>query len=283
MIGIVVVALVLWFFGYCASCYSGPIASTIEVFMKGASIIAMVCFAISSLLGFIKNRRESKEWKANNPTRLPYGSYSDDGPRNILKDTPENRKKLMAWNEKNFRRNPQFIYPGPKGENWQTQQLRHSLFTPEQMTAVPLKIRVNMRSKRPHSSEEYPCRVCSRGRSVKSFNYNMYWQGVSLCQDCYTRYQKDKANGWSAPKDFSEAAEAMLWMIQQKIAMNLLDKVITEATAKAEMQEAIKVVREEMTEVNTQERNRRVRQEQEKAKSKTEQEELSRIVRDFRK
>ncbi len=183
-------------------------------------------------------------------------------------DTPQRRKELMKWNEKHS----DYLYEGPANETPALRSLRLSLLTPEQLAKIPFKKRIALRNIKRHAffvstASSDSCHICGKSSCHV------------LCDECAQRYKADLANGWekTIPSVFrtSPDGKRQLWILQQCIAIDLSDEVITETIAKAEMREVVEIVHREIAEMERQDLERRA----DIQKRKNQQSELSDIVK----
>lgn len=228
------------------------------------SLIGLVASIIVAVRNLIKSNMEFRE-KHKAPEgreRISHYYYGQEI------DTPQRRKELMKWNERHL----DSLYEGPINETPALRSLRLSLLTTEQLSRVPFEKRIAIRNMKRHaffvsSSARNDCHVCGKTDSHV------------LCDECAQRYKTDLANGWeeTIPPVFrtNPSARRQLWILQQCVAIDLMDGVISEATAKAEMQEVVEVARQEIAEIERQELERKV----DIQHRKNQQSELSDIVK----
>lgn len=228
------------------------------------SAVGLILSIVVAIRNYIKSGKKYRE-KRKPPEGRDYITTPSYGQE---LDTPQRRKELIKWNEKH----PDHLYEGPINETPALRSLRLRLLTPEQLAKIPFKKRVALRNMKRHAffvstASSDSCHICGKSSCHV------------LCDECAQRYKTDISNGWeeTIPSVFrtNPDGKRQLWILQQCVAIDLSDGIITETIAKAEMQEVVEVVRQEIAERVRQERRLKVDIQQ----RKNQQPELSDIVK----
>lgn len=238
------------FFVVCLIATYGGMPASWAVWVRPVSIIGII---VTVVICYINSQKEYKKKHATEVQRRKERPPVTEIRHHEDINSPQRRKELIKWN----REHPDHLVDGPCNENPALRSLRLSLLTPEQLATIPFRQRICIRNKPRHGSPSTPdiggsCPICGGSMSHRD----------SCCSKCTERYKVDLANGWeeTIPRDIRDAKSvdrSRLWILQQCVAIDLLDGVITEMTAKAEMKEVVEVARQEIAEMERRETARK--------------------------
>lgn len=206
------------------------------IWIRSISVLGLIVVVVARIGSYIKSETEYKK-KHRHPegrppiTPLRYGEKTD---------SPWRKKELMKWN----RQNPGYLYEGPCNESPSDRAERFRLLTPEQMATISFRKRILIRNEHRHRSrfcDSHQCTICG----------NDCYRDQAWCSTCNERYKKALSNGWgeSLPPGIDDAYKWVLWRLQQIVAQDMQDGVISETVAKAEMKEVVKVAKQEIADI----------------------------------
>lgn len=259
------------FFVVCLIATFGGMPAALVAWVRPISIIGIVVVVIVECVNYNRSQKEYEEKYAPEIQRRKERPPVSELRYHENINSPQRRDELIKWN----REHPDRLLDGPYDEAPVLRSLRLSLLTPEQLATIPFRQRICIRNKSRHGGPSTPdiggsCPICGGSMSHRD----------PCCSECTERYRTDLANGWekTIPSDIRGAKPAdrsRLWILQQCVAIDLSDGVITELTARTEMKEVIEVARQEIAKIAKQESEKKASVQQ----RRNQQFELSDIVK----